>query len=78
MRATPADAFVDSIGVNIQLHYNDTIYGDFAKVRNALGEDGKAGLMIPDEDAEGSSAQLVILDAAGQVLTKRPVMIGEN
>ncbi len=44
----------------------------------ALAEDGKAGLMIPDEDAEGSSAQLVVLDAAGKVLTKRLVMIGEN
>ena len=31
VRATAADAFVDSIRVNIHLHYNDTIYGDFAK-----------------------------------------------
>ncbi len=38
--ATPADAFVDSIGVNIHLHYNDTIYGDFPKVKSALKEVG--------------------------------------
>jgi len=40
VRATPADAFVDSIGVNIHLHYNDTIYGDFPKVKAALAETG--------------------------------------
>jgi len=40
VRATPADAFVDSIGVNIHLHYNDTIYGDFAKVKSAFAEVG--------------------------------------
>lgn len=40
VRATPADAFVDSTGVNIHLHYNDTIYGDFSKVKAALKEVG--------------------------------------
>ena len=34
--ASAADAFVDSIGVNIHLHYNDTIYGDFQKVKGGL------------------------------------------
>ena len=38
--ATPADAFVDSIGVNIHLHYDNTIYGDFPKVKSALAEVG--------------------------------------
>ncbi len=40
VRATPADALVDSIGVNIHLHYNDTMYGDFPKVKSALTEAG--------------------------------------
>ena len=38
--ATPADAFVDSIGVNIHLHYDNTIYGDFPRVKSALQEVG--------------------------------------
>ena len=38
--ATPADAFVNSIGVNIHVHYNDTIYGDFPKLKSALKEVG--------------------------------------
>ena len=36
LSASEADRFVDEIGVNIHLHYNDTIYNDFAKVRQAL------------------------------------------
>lgn len=38
--ASEADRFVDRIGVNIHLHYHDTIYGDFAKVKSALLELG--------------------------------------
>lgn len=38
--ATAADGFVESIGVNIHLHYNDTIYGDFPKLKSALAEVG--------------------------------------
>jgi hypothetical protein len=34
--ARPADAFVDAIGVNIHVHYNDTVYGNFARLKAAL------------------------------------------
>src|SRR5262249_51881492 len=34
--ATSAEAFVDRAGVNIHLHYNDTSYGNFAKVASAI------------------------------------------
>src|ERR1700760_3076035 len=34
--AISADAFVDSIGVNVHLHNADTPYGNFAAVREAL------------------------------------------
>ena len=38
--ATPADAFVDSLGVNVHLHYTDTVYWDFGKLKAALKELG--------------------------------------
>ncbi len=34
--AVRADAFVDSVGVNVHLHFADTTYGDFASVENSL------------------------------------------
>ena len=35
-QAKPADAFVDAIGVNTHVHFNDTAYNDFPKVKAAL------------------------------------------
>lgn len=34
--AIPADALVDSVGVNVHLHFRDTPYSDFPKVKSAL------------------------------------------
>jgi hypothetical protein len=34
--AVSADAFVDSVGVNVHLHFADTAYGDFASVEDSL------------------------------------------
>ena len=38
--AEPADRFVDSLGVNVHLHYTDTIYWDFPKLKAALKDLG--------------------------------------
>ena len=35
-KAVGADAFVDSVGVNVHLHYTDTSYGNFAAVEKAI------------------------------------------
>ena len=35
-KAVGADAFVDSVGVNVRLHYTDTSYGNFAAVEKAI------------------------------------------
>jgi hypothetical protein len=39
-KAVGADAFVDSVGVNVHLHYTDTSYGNFAAVEKALKDLG--------------------------------------
>ncbi len=39
-KAGSADAFVDSVGVNIHLHFNDTAYANFPRVRQALKDLG--------------------------------------
>jgi len=50
--ATPADKFVDSVGVNIHLHYQDTAYNDFPQVEKALIDLGvhhvRDGLILSD------------------------------
>ena len=38
LRAVQADSFVESVGINIRLHYNDTPYGNYPAVRAALME----------------------------------------
>jgi hypothetical protein len=39
-KAVAADAFVNSIGINVHLHYADTSYGNFAAVEKALKDLG--------------------------------------
>lgn len=39
---------------------------------------GQASLLIPDEDHVGMAASIVVLDKAGNVLTKQATTIGEN
>ena len=34
--AGEADCFVDTIGVNVHLHYTDTVYWDFLKLKTAI------------------------------------------
>lgn len=38
--AKSADSFVDSVGVNVHIHYNDTPYGDFDSLRRVLKDLG--------------------------------------
>jgi hypothetical protein len=38
--ARPADAFVDTIGVGVHAHYDDTAYGKWGAVVNAVASIG--------------------------------------
>jgi hypothetical protein len=48
---------------------------DVCEVR-ALKDDGSAGLLVADDELEGAPAVLVVLDSGGQVVAKRPTIIG--
>ena len=39
-KAGSADGFVDSVGINIHLHFNDTAYANFPRVQQALKDLG--------------------------------------
>lgn len=41
-----------------------------------VGADGKAGLVVPDEEREGQAACLVLVDLAGQVVDQRLTQVG--
>ncbi|MEX2218825.1 MAG: BREX-1 system phosphatase PglZ type B [Phycisphaerales bacterium] len=42
----------------------------------ALALDGKAGLIVEDEELAGTAAVLVVLDSAGRVIAKKPTTVG--
>lgn len=78
-RATQTHEFVDSIGVNVHMSYNDTAYGDHAAVRTALRDLGvrhvRDGVVIGREDqyealsklaADGIKANLILGDPRGR------------
>ena len=41
-----------------------------------LDKDGKAGLLVEDENLAGSATSVVVFDATGRVLSKQPTMVG--
>ena len=42
----------------------------------AFDAEGKAGLLVEDENLAGTSTSLVVFDATGRILCKRPTIIG--
>ena len=43
-----------------------------------IDEDGRAALMVADDSLEGTSASLVVFDEAGRILSREPVVVGED
>ena len=41
-----------------------------------VGEDGKVGVLVKDEDKEGTAAVIVLLDAAGKPIAKHQTTVG--
>ena len=38
--------------------------------------EGKAGLLVEDENLIGTATSIVVIDAAGRVICKQPTMVG--
>ncbi len=62
-RARQADEFIDSIGVNVHLHYNDTSYGDYERIiKPGLRELGirhlRDGIVLGRPDKEAMMREL--------------------
>lgn len=68
----PADA---SLSVDIRTKPNDA-GSSIASTPKPLASDGKAGLIVADDGLVGTAAVLVVLDAAGRVIGKRPTTVG--
>jgi len=49
-----------------------------AAIQKSTDAQGQASLIIPDDEQAGASAVVVVLDAAGNVLTKQATTIGES
>lgn len=49
-----------------------------AKEPKVVGADGKASVVVLDDDLEGTAAILVLLDATGRVLLQRPTVVAEG
>jgi hypothetical protein len=41
-----------------------------------VGDDGRVGLIVSDEDLEGTAAVIVVLDASGRPVAKHPTSVG--
>lgn len=49
-----------------------------AKEPKTVGADGKASVVVLDDDLEGTAAILVLLDTTGRVLLQRPTVVAEG
>jgi len=64
-----------TVDIRTKANAPDTSLASAPKVTDAAGQ---ASLIIPDDEQAGSAAVVVLLDAAGNVLTKQATTIGES
>jgi hypothetical protein len=71
------EAQTAGLAVDIRTKANapDTSLASAPKTTDATGQ---ASLIIPDDEQAGASAVVVVLDRAGNVLTKQATTIGES
>lgn len=69
----------DAVGMEVDIRQKAGDAGSslVAKVQ-AVGSDGKAGVLIEDDAHEGLSAIVVVLDTTGKTIAQRATIIGEE
>ena len=66
-------------GLKVDLRTKVTIPSStLASAPKETDSKGQASLLVPDEDHAGTAATIVVLDEAGNVITKQATTIGEN
>jgi hypothetical protein len=65
-----------SVKVDIRLNWKQPATS-IAALAKEVGPAGEASLAVPDDSHEGMSATVVIVDAAGNVLDRKPTTVGE-
>ncbi len=62
------------LSVDLRTKVNDP--GSSVSQARSLDDKGAAGLLVADDELEGSPAVVVVLDASGHVIAKQPTIIG--
>ena len=65
-----------SVCVDLRLNWKQATTSIAASVKE-VGPAGEASIAVADDSHEGAAATIVVLDAAGNVLDRKPTTVGE-
>jgi hypothetical protein len=66
----------DFAGCSVDLRDKPADPGSSVTGAKPVGRDGNVALVVPDDSREGSSTMLVLIDSAGSVVEKMPIVVG--
>lgn len=65
-----------TVRVDLRLNWKQAATSIAASVKE-VGPTGEASIAVPDDSHEGAAATIVVLDASGNVLDRKPTTVGE-